>query len=233
MLNTPIVSPDEWRAARLELLKKEKEFTRARDELSRARRALPRVKIDKQYAFQTDDGERTLVQLFDGRSQLVMYHFMFGPDWEAGCPSCSFWTDSYNGAGIHLAHRDTTFTLCSRAPLDKLQAYKKRMGWDLPWVSSFGSDFNYDFGVSFTPEQQANVGDYNFGTQSQVEEELPGISVFFEDGGDVYRTYSAYARGIDALNITYQLLDVTPKGRDEDGLPFAAAWLRRHDEYDS
>jgi predicted dithiol-disulfide oxidoreductase (DUF899 family) len=233
MLNTPVVSQDEWIAARVELMKKEKQLTRARDELSRARRELPRVKVDKEYVFQTDGGERTLPQLFEGRSQLIVYHFMFGPEWDAGCPSCSFWCDSYNGTPIHLANRDTTFTLCSRAQLDKVQAYRKRMGWELHWVSSYGSDFNFDFGVSFTPEQEAEGAVYNFAFQKNVEEELPGITVFARVGSDVYRTYSAYSRGIDVLNVTYQLLDLTPKGRDEDNLPFPAAWLRRHDEYDS
>jgi predicted dithiol-disulfide oxidoreductase (DUF899 family) len=232
-MDTPVVSRDVWLAARLDLLGKERALTHARDDLSRARRALPRVQIDKEYVFDTEGGKRTLAELFDGRSQLLMYHFMYGPDWDEGCPSCSFWTDGFNGTAVHLAHRDVTFLLSSRAPLTKLLAYRQRMGWDLPWVSSNGSDFNFDFGVSFTPEQQEGGSLYNFAPAEHPEEELPGISAFqIDDAGTVFHTYSAYARGIDTVNETYQLLDLVPKGRDEDALPFPAAWLRRHDQYD-
>jgi predicted dithiol-disulfide oxidoreductase (DUF899 family) len=214
-------------------LEQEKSLTRARDELSRQRRQLPRVLVDKDYQFQTEHGTRTLAELFDGHGQLVVYHFMFGPEWEEGCPSCSFWTDGFSGIGVHLAHRDTSFVLVSRAPLAKLHAYQQRLGWDVNWVSSLGSDFNVDFNVSATPEQQRDGGIYNFAPAEHLEEELPGVSVFQIDAaGAVYHTYSAYSRGIDALNVTYQLLDLTPKGRDEDNLPWPVAWLRRNDSYD-
>jgi predicted dithiol-disulfide oxidoreductase (DUF899 family) len=231
-MSTPVVSRDEWTKARLELLAKEKEFTQAREELIRQRRAMPREVMDKEYAFDTDDGPRTLSELFDGRSQLIVYHFMFGPDDEAGCPHCSFWADSYDGTPIHLAHRDTTFVLASRAPLPALQAYKKRMGWDLAWVSSFGSDFNFDMGVSFTPEEQRDHATYNYALMEHPMADREGLSVFCKDaGGAVYHTYSTYARGIDALNTAYQLLDLTPKGRDEEGFDMPQEWVRRHDEY--
>jgi predicted dithiol-disulfide oxidoreductase (DUF899 family) len=233
-MDTPVVSRDEWLSARLDLLEKERALTHARDDLARARRALPRVRVATDYVFDTVAGPRTLFELFDGRSQLLMYHFMFGPDWDEGCPSCSFWTDGYNGTAVHLAHRDVTFLLASRAPLDKLQAYRKRMGWDLvDWVSSGGSSFNFDIGVSFTPEEQRDGATYNYAHAEHPEEELPGMSVFETDGsGAVFHTYSCYSRGIDALNLSYQLLDLVPKGRDEQDLPFPAAWLRRHDQYD-
>ena len=232
-MDTPVVSRDEWLAARRDLLDKERALTHARDDLSRARRALPRVLVDKEYVFETDDGKRTLRELFDGRSQLLMYHFMYGPDWDEGCPSCSLWTDGFNGTAVHLEHRDVTFLLASRAPLAKLRAYERRMGWNVNWVSSFGSDFNFDFGVSFAPEQQRDGGTYNFAAAEHPEEELPGISAFLtDDTGAVYHTYSAFARGIDTINETYQLLDLVPKGRDENDLPYPTAWLHRHDAYE-
>lgn len=228
-----VVSSDEWRTARIALLAKEKALTRARDELAASRRALPWERVGKVYTFDTESGPRSLAELFDGRGQLIVYHFMFGPDWTEGCPSCSFWTDSWDGTQVHLAQRGTTMVLASRAPLDALLVYRRRMGWTLPWVSSLGSDFNFDFGVSFTPEQQAGGGTYNYAPSGHPMQELPGLSVFATDGtGDVFHTYSCYARGLDPMNTAYQLLDLTPKGRDEASLPWPMAWLRRHDEYD-
>jgi predicted dithiol-disulfide oxidoreductase (DUF899 family) len=224
----------EWLQARRELLEHEKELTRARDELAQERRRLPWVRVDKEYTFETREGQRTLAELFDGRSQLLTYHFMLGPDWSEGCPSCSFWADGFDGAIPHLRARDVTLVCVSRAPLPSIEAYKRRMGWSFPWVSSFGSDFNFDYGVSFTEEQQADGGEYNFRRVdgSQLHDELPGLSAFAREDGAVFHTYSTYARGFDAVNSTYQLLDLAPKGRDEDGLPWPMAWVRRHDVYD-
>lgn len=219
-----IGTQEEWLRARLDLLQAEKELTRKRDELSRQRRALPWVRIEKDYKFDTADGPRSLPDLFDGRSQLLIYHFMFGPDWEEGCESCSFWADNFDGIGIHLAHRDVTFLAVSRAPLDRLLAYRQRMGWSFPWASSLGSDFNLDLGVS-------NASTYNFAPVDSAEEEMPGLSAFALRQGEVFHTYSCYSRGIDAFNGAYQLLDLAPKGRDEDGLPHSATWLHRHDDY--
>jgi predicted dithiol-disulfide oxidoreductase (DUF899 family) len=225
-----IVSEAEWLEARKALLAKEKEFTRLREELAGERRALPWVKVEKNYVFEAREGKVTLADLFDGKGQLIVQHFMFGPDWNEGCPSCSFWTDNFNGIDVHLAHRDTAFVLVSRAPIDKLEAYAKRMGWNLRWVSSLGNDFNFDFAVSFPPDEAAKA--YNFGTIKPHGQENPGLSAFRRgDDGAIYRTYSTYARGLDMLNGTYQLLDITSKGRDEDGLPFTMSWLRRHDRY--
>jgi predicted dithiol-disulfide oxidoreductase (DUF899 family) len=224
MAEPTVASREKWLSARLDLLQAEKELTRRRDELSRQRRALPWVRIDKPYEFDTADGPRSLPDLFDGRSQLLVYHFMFGPGWDEGCPSCSFWADNFDGIGVHLAHRDVTFLAVSRAPLDRLIAYRKRMGWTFPWVSSLGSDFNMDFGVS-------EASTYNYVPVATPEEELPGLSAFAQRDGEVYHTYSCYARGIDAFNGAYQLLDLTPKGRDEGGLPHSMAWLHRHDAY--
>jgi predicted dithiol-disulfide oxidoreductase (DUF899 family) len=220
---------DEWLAARKELLLREKELTRLSDELARQRRELPWVPVDKKYVFDTDDGPRTLAELFDGRSQLLIYHFMFGPDWDLGCPSCSFFADEVDGGAIHLAANDVTFLFVSRAPLEKIQAYKARMGWDIRWVSSFGSDFNFDYGVSFTPEQIAEGAEYNFRVEKGLHDELPGLSAFALDDGVVYRTYSMYARGMDIIDNVYQLLDRTPLGRNDD--EGRRDWLRRHDEY--
>jgi predicted dithiol-disulfide oxidoreductase (DUF899 family) len=236
--NTPlsahrIVSRDEWLAARVDLLKKEKELTRLRDEQSRQRRELPWVKVEKVYAFDAPEGKRTLADLFAGRSQLIVYHFMFGPDWAEGCPSCSFVADHLDGALAHLAARDVTLTVVSRAPLGKIEAFKKRMGWRFPWVSSFANDFNHDYRVSFTKEEVAKGKVYyNFGMQEFPSAEAPGISVFFKGPtGDIFHTYSAYARGVEPLVGTYTLLDLVPKGRDEDGLAFSMEWVRHHDRY--
>ena len=227
------VSREEWLIARKELLAKEKELTRIRDQLSQQRRELPWVKVDKAYVFETADGEKTLAELFDGKSQLIVYHFMFHPDWEEGCKSCSFWADNYNGTIVHLNHRDANFVLISRAPLGKLMGYKKRMDWDLPWVSSLNNDFNYDFGVSFTPEQIENgESNYNFDTTKFPMEEAPGLSVFYKNNdGNIFHTYSCYSRGLDILNGTYHHLDLLPKGRDEDDLPYGMAWLYHKDKY--
>jgi predicted dithiol-disulfide oxidoreductase (DUF899 family) len=215
---------EQWLSERLVLLDAEKQLTRRRDEVSAARRQLPWVPVDTEYVFETTDGPRQLIDLFKGRSQLVVYHFMFGIDWTEGCPSCSFWADNYDGTQIHLAHRDVTLIAVSRAPLAAVQAYRQRMGWSFTWVSSFGSSFNEDFGVS-----DATV--YNYRPVEQPADELPGLSVFAQRDGRVYHTYSCYSRGLDAFNSAYQILDLTPKGRDEDGLPWPMAWLRRHDQY--
>jgi predicted dithiol-disulfide oxidoreductase (DUF899 family) len=231
-MTTAVVSREQWIEARLELLDMEKQLTRARDEVNRQRRALPRVRIESDYVFDTDGGRRSLVQLFDGRSQLVVYHFMFGPEDTDGCPHCSFWADSFDGTAVHLAQRDTTFVLASRAPLEVLQAYKKRMGWDLNWVSTLSSEFSYDLGVSFTSDQQRNGAMYNYARMEHPMPDREGLSVFsIDEGGDVYHTYSTYARGIDALNAAYQLLDLTPNGRDEEAYAMPQEWVRRHDEY--
>ncbi|HUO94639.1 MAG TPA: thioredoxin family protein [Steroidobacteraceae bacterium] len=230
----PVVAHAEWLAARREFLRKEKEFTRRRDELSAARRALPWEEVTKPYVFDGASGRRTLAELFDGCSQLIVYHFMFAPDWEAGCKSCSFWADSFNGIPLHLRHRDVSLVAISRAPLAKLQAYAKRMGWSFPWYSSQGSTFNFDLNVSFTPEEQA-AGEafYNYEKRRIPTSDLVGISVFArDDAGKVFHTYSAYARGVDMMNGAYHYLDLTPKGRDEDTQPGnPQAWVRRHDEY--
>lgn len=225
-------SKDEWLAARKKLLLKEKELTHMRDALSAERRALPWLRVEKRYLFDTPEGQKSLADLFDGRSQLAMYHFMFAPEWEAGCKSCSFWAESFDRIPIHLAHRDVTFLAVSRAPLEKLQAYARRFGWTFPWVSSAPSDFNYDFNVSFRPaELESGKAVYNYEPIRHRETDLPGVSVFAKDGSSaVFHTYSAFARGIDALNVAYQYLDLVPRGRDEDG--GAMSWLRRRDEYD-
>lgn len=232
-LSTPTVgSREEWMAARLELLAREKDLNRLRDELAAQRRALPWVPVDKEYRFETPYGPRSLAELFDGRSQLLVYHFMYGPSWDEGCQSCSFWADTFDGLDVHLANRDVTFLCVSRAPLAELGAYRSRMGWNFPWYSSSTSDFNVDFGVSFTSEQQAQGASYNFAPVEQPPEEAAGISAFALRDGKVFHTYSAYSRGLDPLNGAYQLLDLAPKGRDEGGLEWSMAWLRRHDSYD-
>jgi predicted dithiol-disulfide oxidoreductase (DUF899 family) len=227
------VSHAEWLAARKDFLVKEKEFTRLRDELSRERRTLPWEKVEKRYDFDSTQGQVMLSDLFNGRSQLVIYHFMLGPGWEAGCPSCSYLADHFDGATVHLANRDTTLVVVSRAPLAEIEAFKKRMGWKFQWVSSFGSDFNFDYHVSFSPEQKASGKvEYNYATIEPFSEEGPGVSVFAKDAaGEVFHTYSSYARGLDILVGTYNFLDLVPKGRDEDGLNFTMAWVRHHDRY--
>lgn len=229
-----VVSHEEWLEARRALMAEEKAFTRERDRLSARRRALPWVRIDKDYRFRGPDGEEGLAELFGGRSQLVVYHFMYAPDWDAGCKSCSFWADSFDGIVEHLEHRDVTMVAVSRAPLETLEAFRARMGWRFKWVSSHGSDFNYDMGVSFTPEQiEAGGGPYNFGTIAFGGPEAPGISVFArDDAGAVYRTYATYGRGLDMMNAAYQYLDLVPKGRDEDALSDTMEWVRLRDSYD-
>jgi predicted dithiol-disulfide oxidoreductase (DUF899 family) len=228
-----VVSRENWLSARTAFLAKEKEFTRLRDELSRERRELPWEVVDKKYVFEGSNGKQSLPELFEGRNQLIVYHFMFDPSWEEGCKSCSFWADNFNGIDIHLKHRDTSFLAISRAPYEKLQAYKKRMGWSFKWVSSFGSDFNYDYNVSFTPEQVAGEAYHNYEKTKPSGPEIVGISVFCKDeGGGVFHTYSCYSRGVDMLNGAYHYLDLTPKGRNEgDQGPNPQAWVRRHDEY--
>jgi predicted dithiol-disulfide oxidoreductase (DUF899 family) len=231
-ISPKVVSQDQWLAARKQLLKKEKEFTKLRDELSHERRELPWAKVEKQYTFQGPKGRETLAQLFDGRSQLIVYHFMLGPGWKEGCPSCSFLADHFNPSVVHLAQRDVTFLAVSRAPLPEIEVFKKRMGWNFKWVSSSGSDFNYDYKVSFTKDQVAKRERiYNFETQFPGEE-LPGASVFYKNAdGEIFHTYSTYARGLDILIGAYNFLDLTPKGRDEAGLPHGMAWVRHHDRY--
>ena len=227
-----IVSADQWLAARRALLAREKEFTRARDALSAARRALPWEKVETDYVFEGARGSVTLADLFRGRGQLIVYHFMFGPDWEAGCKSCSFWADNFDRIVVHLNARDTNLVAVSRAPYERLAAYRERMGWSFEWVSSLGNAFNRDFAVSF-PEHETQGNNYNFGTQHFGGEEAPGVSVFARDGAALCHTYSTYARGLDMLNGAYHLLDLVPKGRDEAGLSFTMEWVRRHDEYNN
>jgi predicted dithiol-disulfide oxidoreductase (DUF899 family) len=227
-----VVSHDDWLNARVDLLRREKEFSKARDEMNRLRRELPWERVAKPYEFDTDKGRETLADLFEGRRQLVVYHFMFAPEWKEGCPHCSFWADSFNALGTHLNHRDTTFVAISRAPLAKLDAFRHRMGWSFRWVSSAPSDFNFDLGVSFTADEQARgTGVYNY-SAPESNSDREGASVFYKDErGDVFHTYSTYARGIDLLNVTYNFLDLTPKGRDEAHLSDTQAWVRYHDKY--
>jgi len=232
-MQNQVVSLQEWVAARLELLAAEKEFTRQRDALTRRRMAMPWIRVEKPYRFEGPQGPLSLSELFDGRSQLIVYHFMLGPDWDEGCTSCSFWADNFNGIPIHLAHRDVTFTAVSRAPLPKIEAYRQRLRWSFPWVSSNGTDFNFDYQVSFTPEQiAAGEAPYNYGARSSTVSEQVGISVFFRnDRDEMFHTYSCYGRGVDMLNGAYHYLDLVPKGRDEGDLGFTMEWLRRHDQY--
>jgi predicted dithiol-disulfide oxidoreductase (DUF899 family) len=234
MSNHQIVSKERWLEARRALLAKEKQLTRQHDELARLRRELPWVRVEKDYLFDSSRGKVKLADLFAGRSQLFIYHFMFGPEWKEGCPSCSYVCDHLNGAVPHLAARDVTLTMVSRAPLAKIEAFKKRMGWAFPWVSSFGNDFNHDFGVYFTPEEFAKGKvNYNYTMQPFPNPEAPGASVFFKDPAtsEIFHTYSTYGRGLDALVTAYTLLDMVPKGRDEDQLPFDMVWVRHHDRY--
>jgi predicted dithiol-disulfide oxidoreductase (DUF899 family) len=226
----PILSRNEWLAARRELLQKEKQFTVLRDQLSEERRRLPWVEIKEPYVFQGPNGPETLAQLFEGKSQLIVYHFMFAPEAQAGCKSCSFWADSFNGIVAHLKQRDTTFSAISRAPLPKLQAMAKRLDWSFKWVSSEGNHFNRDYGVFFAPEVLATgTIPYNFGSHPAYGPDMPGVSVFLKDGDRIFHTYSAYARGIDLLNTAYNYLDLTPKGRDEGDRPMS--WVKYRDQY--
>ncbi len=222
-----VVSRAEWLEARRALLAREKEMSRLRDELTRQRQALPWVKVEQPYTFETPAGPRGLAELFDGSTQLIVYHFMFEPTWKEGCKSCSWWADNFERNVVHLRHRDTNLVAISRAPLAALEAYRKRMGWTFTWGSSLGNRFNEDFGVTFPP----GGGEYNY-APSDWEGEAPGISVFAREGGDVYHTYSCYARGLDMMNAGYHYLDLVPKGRDEEKLEYGMAWLRRRDQYD-
>jgi predicted dithiol-disulfide oxidoreductase (DUF899 family) len=258
MTDRKIGTREEWLAARLELLDAEKELTRRSDELARRRQELPWVRIDKEYSFETDEGTASLADLFRGRSQLLVYHFMFGPEYTAGCPACSAIADGFNGFAVHLANHDVMLWAVSRAPLEKLQSYKRRMGWTFPWASSFDSDFNYDFQAAYTEEQQrSGVVEYNFRSEDVRESleagkggptaewaalcgtdwatytrEGPGMSAFALEEGVVHHTYSAYARGLDGLWGMYQWLDRAPRGRNETSTA-GLNWFRRHDEYDS
>jgi predicted dithiol-disulfide oxidoreductase (DUF899 family) len=227
-----VVDANEWLHARRELLTREKEFTRLRDELSRRRRELPWERVEKDYVFEGTDGRRTLPELFDGRTQLVVYHFMFDPARDEGCASCSFWADNFDPNVVHLKARDVTMVAVSRAPYGKLAGYRERMGWTFPWFSSTETDFNFDFGVSFAPTDEEREGAYNYGSQAPDGPEREGVSVFFKDvDGGVFHTYSTYARGIDLLNTAYNYLDLVPKGRDEEGRR-PQFWVRRHDAYE-
>ena len=233
MKHRNVVSRDEWLQARQAHLVKEKEFTRMRDELTRDRQAVPWVKVDETYGFDGANGPETLSELFDGCSQLMVSHFMFHPDWEQGCKSCSFIADNYDGSSVHLRARDVAFVAVSRAPLAKLEAYKQRMGWDFKWVSSENTAFNKDYHVTFT-DAEVTSGDafYNYRNNGFPFPEAPGMSVFYKDAdGTVYHTYSCYGRGLDLLIGTYNYLDLVPKGRDEQQLPYTMEWIRHHDRY--
>jgi predicted dithiol-disulfide oxidoreductase (DUF899 family) len=227
-----VVSKAEWLVARKDLLTREKELTRLRDEVSRHRRELPWVKIDKEYIFDGPNGRETLADLFDGRSQLIVYHFMLGPGWEEGCKSCSYLADHFDGANWHLPHRDMTFVVVSRAPLSEIEPFKKRMGWRFKWLSSHNNDFNFDYHVSATEDDQAKGKMYyNYRTSELMSDELPGLGVFYKDeNGDVFHTYSTYARGLDILVGAYNFLDLVPKGRDENP-DSTMDWVRHHDRY--
>jgi predicted dithiol-disulfide oxidoreductase (DUF899 family) len=228
-----IVSRQEWIEARRAHLAHEKEFTRARDRLSEERRALPWVRVDEPYAFDSADGRKSLADLFKGRSQLIVQHLMYPPEWEEACKSCSLWADGFERIVPHLAARDTTLAAVSRAPLSQLLPFKQRMGWTFDWVSSAGSDFNYDYGVSFTPDEvKSGAKVYNFGTSGFHIEEAPGISGFYRnEAGEIFHTYSCFARGLDMMNAAYHYLDLTPLGRHEEGLSHPMAWVRLHDQY--
>jgi predicted dithiol-disulfide oxidoreductase (DUF899 family) len=232
--NHPVVSMDRWIVERKALLAREKELTHLRDRIARERRALPWVRIDKEYVFDTLDGPRALGDLFEGRSQLVVQHFMFAPGWEQGCPSCSFMADHVDGARLHLEQRDVTFLAVSRAPLAEIERFRNRMGWRFKWVSSHGSDFNYDFGVSFRlKERSGGKVRYNYTLQPFPHEEAPGISAFHQDdAGTVFHTYSTYGRGVELMMGAYELLDIAPKGRDEDDLTYPMEWVQHHDRYE-
>jgi predicted dithiol-disulfide oxidoreductase (DUF899 family) len=234
MSDHQIVNHDQWIAARRRFLAKEKEFTRLRDELSRERRELPWECVGKQYVFEGERGRETLADLFGRHSQLIVYHFMFAPDWEIGCRGCSFWADNFNGITPHLEARDVSLVAVSRAPLEKLQAQARRFGWTFKWVSCAGNDFNFDYNVSFSPETLAG-GEalYNYASQKLGSTDMPGISAFFRDGNQIFHSYSTYARGLDMLNTAYHYLDIAPKGRDEEGLPFPMEWVKHRIAYET
>jgi predicted dithiol-disulfide oxidoreductase (DUF899 family) len=229
-----VVPRERWIAERKTLLAHERELTHLHDQIARERRALPWVRIDKNYVFDSDEGARSLSDLFDGRRQLMVQHFMLGPGWEQGCPSCSYMADHADGMTPHLAQRDVTFVAISRAPLAEIQRFHRRMGWQFKWVSSNVNDFNFDFGVSFTADEKAkNEVTYNYAKQPFESEELPGISVFYKDDtGQIFHTYSTYRRGVEVMMGTYHLLDLAPKGRDERDVPYKMEWVRHHDRYE-
>jgi predicted dithiol-disulfide oxidoreductase (DUF899 family) len=234
MTDHPVISRKEWLEARRELLAEEKAFTRERDRLSGKRRALPWVKVDKGYSFEDVEGTVTLDGLFDGRSQLVVYHFMFGPQWQEGCPGCSLLADHVDGARQHFEHNDLSFVAISRGPIEKLQAYRRRMGWKFRWVSALAGDFNFDFNVSFPKESREDGIFYNFSRQPDPEvDELPGVSVFYKEDGSIYHTYSTFARGGEMFLTVYNWLDVVPKGRNETKSGQLSDWVRRHDRYEN
>jgi len=228
-----IATRKDWLEQRKNLLEREKEFNRTRDALSAARRDLPWVRVDKDYPFDGNSGAVSLGELFGAHSQLVVYHFMFAPDWQAGCKSCSFWMDNFEGTEAHLGARDTALAMVSSAPLETLQKFRARMGWTMPWVSAANTDFNQDYGVTFSQQDIADgTAVYNYDTLKHGAPEMPGISVFAKDeNGAIYHTYSTYSRGLDMLNSAYHILDLTPKGRDENDLPFTMSWLQHRDQY--
>ena len=232
-VNHTVVNEEQWVAARKELLQKEKEFTRQRDQISRLRRELPWVQVTNNYVFDGPQGKETLADLFGGKSQLIIYHFMFGPGWEEGCPSCSMLADHFEGSLAHLAARDVRVAVVSRARIGQIEAFKKRMGWNFKWISSFENGFNRDYNVSFTQQEMAKQDMYyNYQMQNFPSDEAPGLSVFYKDDeGNIFHTYSTYGRGLDILLGVYNFLDMAPKGRDEDALPFSMEWVRHHDRY--
>ncbi len=234
MLDHPVTTREDWLAARKALLEEEKAFTRARDALSAKRRALPWVRIDKPYPFEGSQGSLTLSDLFGSRRQLIVQHFMFAPEWEKPCKNCSFWADGYNGIVAHLAQRDTAFVAVSRAPVEKLEARRRKMRWTFPWVSSGEGDFNYDFAVSFRDGDLASgAATYNYAAKQGPMKDLPGISAFVRADGAIYHAYSCFARGLDLMNPAYNYLDLTPLGRQEEELPFPMSWVRLRDEYET
>jgi predicted dithiol-disulfide oxidoreductase (DUF899 family) len=233
--NHPVVSKDRWVAERKALLAREKELTHLQDQIAEERRALPWERVDKNYVFDTAEGRRSLTDLFVGRRQLMVQHFMLGPGWEQGCPSCSFMADHVDGMNVHLAHRDISFVAVSRAPLAEIERFRERMGWQFKWVSSNANDFNFDFAVSFKAEEMAR-GEvfYNYGPVPSRGEEAPGVSVFYKnDAGEVFHTYSTFGRGVEVMMGTYDLLDLTPKGRDEREVDYKMEWVRHHDRYEA
>jgi predicted dithiol-disulfide oxidoreductase (DUF899 family) len=232
--NHPVVSSDQWLAERKALLAREKELMHLHDQIARERRALPWERVEKNYVFDTPEGKRTLAELFEGRRQLMVQHFMLGPGWEQGCQSCSFMADHTDGMNVHLAHRDITMVAVSRAPLAEIARFRERMGWQFKWVSANGSDFNHDFHVSFTPEEQATGKVYyNYAVLPFPQEEAPGVSVFYkDDAGEVFHTYSTFGRGVEVMMGAYYMMDLTPKGRDEREVPYKMEWVRHHDRYE-
>ena len=233
LVNHAVVSGDRWIAERKKLLAREKELTRLRDQIARERRALPWERVEKDYVFDAPEGRRTLADLFDGRRQLLVQHFMLGPDWGQGCPSCSFMADHTDGMNVHLAHRDITLVAISRAPLAEIERFRQRMGWQFKWVSAHGSDFNRDFHVSFTSEERVN-GEvyYNYGMTAFPGDEAPGVSVFYkDDAGEIFHTYSTFGRGVEVMMGAYNLMDLVPKGRDEEDVDYKMNWVRHHDRY--